>query len=261
MSANAPAFHLVHNYWFIKYYKGIAKASTFISNVDNCTEASANDRTLWKAQARALRAYYYFMLFRSYGPIVMLGDEAIPLDADLEDLLKERNSVDECVNWIADEFDKAAADLPTKYEGANLGRFDKGACKAFKAKLLLYAASPLFNCNADYAGVVNTDGKQVCALQSGSRIEAGKFENTVLYVEKESILNVNAHFCFPVEGLAQGAANLYLNGELMATVQTGGTGERFLTQRMCRVKFMPGYYELKAEYVTPELKLDWIELE
>ena len=108
---------------------------------------------------------------------------------------------------------------------------------------------------------VNTDGKQVCALQSGNRIEAGKFENTVLYVEKESILNVNAHFCFPVEGLAQGAANLYLNGELMATVQTGGTGERFLTQRMCRVKFMPGYYELKAEYVTPELKLDWIELE
>ena len=80
-------------------------------------------------------------------------------------------------------------------------------------------------------------------------------------MEKESILNVNAHFCFPVEGLAQGAANLYLNGELMATVQTGGTGERFLTQRMCRVKFMPGYYELKAEYVTPELKLDWVELE
>ncbi len=118
---------------------------------------------------------------------------------------------------------------------------------------------PLLTVTAKEA--VNTDEKQVCALQSGNRIEAGKFENTVLYVEKESILNVNAHFCFPVEGLAQGAANLYLNGELMATVQTGGTGERFLTQRMCRVKFMPGYYELKAEYVTPELKLDWIELE
>lgn len=118
---------------------------------------------------------------------------------------------------------------------------------------------PLLTVTAKEA--VNTDGKQVCALQSGNRIEAGKFENTVLYVEKESILNVNAHFCFPVEGLAQGAANLYLNGELMATVQTGGTGERFLTQRMCRVKFMPGYYELKAEYVTPELKVDWIELE
>ena len=73
----------------------------------------------------------------------------------------------------------------------------------------------------------------------------------------------NARFCVdPITSMiVKEIANLYLNGELMATVQTGGTGERFLTQRMCRVKFMPGYYELKAEYVTPELKLDWIELE
>lgn len=149
------------NYWFIEYYKGIAKASTFIANVDRCTEATANDRLVWKAQARALRAYYYFLLFRSYGPIVLLGEEAIPLDADLSTLLKERNSVDECVDWIAEEFDKAAEDLPAKYDGTNLGRFDKGACKAFKAKLLLYAASPLFNCNSTYASIVNQDGKQL----------------------------------------------------------------------------------------------------
>ncbi len=149
------------NYWFIEYYKGISKASTFIANVDRCTEASANDRLVWKAQARALRAYFYFLLFRSYGPIVMLGEEAIPLDTPLSDLLKERNSVDECVDWIADEFDAAAADLPVKYDGTNLGRFDQASCKAFKAKLLLYAASPLFNCNPTYAEVRNTDGKQL----------------------------------------------------------------------------------------------------
>lgn len=149
------------NYWFIEYYKGISKASTFIANVDKCAEASANDRLVWKAQARALRAYFYFLLFRSYGPIVMLGEEAIPLDTPLSDLLKERNSVDECVDWIASEFDKAAADLPVKYDGTNLGRFDQASCKAFKAKLLLYAASPLFNCNPTYAEVRNTDGKQL----------------------------------------------------------------------------------------------------
>ena len=117
---------------------------------------------------------------------------------------------------------------------------------------------PLLSFTAKEA--VNTEGKEFFVLQKGSRIEAEKFENVVLHVEEESIFNLNAHFCFPIEGLAQGTANLYLNGELMATVQTGGTGERFLTQRMCRVKFMRGYYELKAEYVTPELKLDWIEL-
>lgn len=149
------------NYWFIEYYKGISKASTFIANVDNCTEATDTDRKVWKAQARALRAYFYSLLFRSYGPIVLLGEEAIPLDESIDDLLKERNSVDECVDWITSEFDKAAEDLPTKYDGTNLGRFDRGSCKAFKAKLLLYAASPLYNCNTTYANVVNNDGKQL----------------------------------------------------------------------------------------------------
>lgn len=150
------------NLWYIEYYKGISRASTFINNVDRCTEASAAQRKQWKAQARALRAFYYFMIFRSYGPFVILGEDPIPLDIPTSELLKERNSVDECVAFMSKEFDDAAVDLPAKYDGSNLGRIDKATCKAFKAKMLLYAASPLFNCNADYAGIVNpTDGKQL----------------------------------------------------------------------------------------------------
>ncbi len=155
-----PSSGLV-SFYFREYYKGISKASTFIANVDRCEEASASDRKLWKAQARALRALYYFYLFRSYGPVVILGEDALALDTPLENLLKERNSVDECIAFITEEFDKAAADLPAKYEGSNLGRIDRGTCKAFKAKALLYAASPLFNCNEMYAGVVNNDGKRL----------------------------------------------------------------------------------------------------
>lgn len=149
------------NFWYIEYYKGISKASTFIANVDLCTEASESDRVIWKAQARGLRALYYFLIFRSYGPSVLLGEEALAVETPLEDLLLPRNSVDEIIDWICDEFDKAAEDLPAKYEGSNLGRIDAATCKAYKAKALLYAASPLFNCNPTYADVVNTDGKQL----------------------------------------------------------------------------------------------------
>ena len=150
------------NFWYIEYYKGISRASTFIMNVDRCLEASAAQRKQWKAQARALRAFYYFMIFRSYGPFVILGEEPIPLDISTSELLKERNSVDECVDFMVKEFDDAANDLPDRYDGSNLGRIDRAACKAFKAKMLLYAASPLFNCNADYAGIVNPEsGKQL----------------------------------------------------------------------------------------------------
>ena len=53
-------------FWYNRYYMAISKASTFICNVDKCTDASEADRKLWKAQARALRAYYYFNIFRSY---------------------------------------------------------------------------------------------------------------------------------------------------------------------------------------------------
>lgn len=150
------------NFWYIEYYKGISRASTFIMNVDRCLEASAAQRKQWKAQARALRAFYYFMIFRSYGPFVILGEEPISLDISTADLLKERNTVDECVDFMVKEFDDAASELPDRYDGSNLGRIDRAACKAFKAKMLLYAASPLFNCNADYASIVNPEsGKQL----------------------------------------------------------------------------------------------------
>ena len=145
--------------WFIEYYKGISKASTFIANVDKCMEAAESERMQWKAQARALRALYYFYLFRMYGPIVIIGEEPLPLDIPVSELLMARNTVDECVNWICSEFDKAVSEgLPAKYEGGNLGRIDAAACMAFKAKTLLYAASPLFNNNKMYADLKNTDG-------------------------------------------------------------------------------------------------------
>lgn len=149
------------NVFFIENYKGIAKASTFIQHVDKCLEATQGERTVWKAQARALRAFYYFMIFRTYGPAVLMGEVPLSVDAPLDEVLKERSSVDEFVKYIVDEFDKAAVDLPVKYNGSNLGRIDRGTCKAMKANVLLYAASPLFNCNSDFAGVINKDGKQL----------------------------------------------------------------------------------------------------
>lgn len=149
--------------YFSKYYQAIAKASTFIQNVDKCQEATASMRGKWKAEARALRAYYYFELLRLYGPVPLVGEEPIPLDASLDELIKERNSVDECVDFIARELQMAidSGDLLQRAGKANLGRMDVATCMALKAKLYLYWASPLFNGNTDYASVKNNDGKQL----------------------------------------------------------------------------------------------------
>lgn len=149
------------NVWYEGYYKAIAKASTFIANVDKCAEATENERTVWKAEARTLRALYYFYLLRLYGPVPMLGEEPIATDTELSELMKQRSSVDECVSFIVSELDKAAADLEVRRSGNNYGRVGAGMCKAMKAKVLLYAASPLFNGDADYAQLKNTDGSNL----------------------------------------------------------------------------------------------------
>ena len=148
---------------FSQYYKGIAKASTFIQNVDLCSEATTSVRKRWAYEARALRAYYYFELMRIYGPIPLIGEDPIPLNASLSELLKERNSIDEVVEFIASELDKCAnsGSLPDRAGKANLGRMDVATCKALKAKLYLYWASPLFNGDADEAKLENKDGKKL----------------------------------------------------------------------------------------------------
>ena len=77
--------------------------------------------------------------------------------------------------------------FPDRYDGSNLGRIDRAACKAFKAKMLLYAASPLFNCNPDYAAIVNPK----VASNSFRKINRRKKRNGRLHVmlTKNSLMN------------------------------------------------------------------------
>lgn len=157
LSQTSPSSDYV-TFWYDHFYQGINKASIFIQRVDGNPELSETEKKVWKAQARGMRALYYFHLFRLYGPIVILGEEPVDTGAELSSLLRARNTVDECVKFMTEEFDAAAKDLPARYTGVNYGRIDAGACKAYKAKILLYAASPFYNGNTDLASVKNTDG-------------------------------------------------------------------------------------------------------
>lgn len=95
-----------------------------------------------KAEARFLRAYYYFILLEHYGGIPLMGDSVY----HKEDIVPSaRNTFDECVEYMVAECDAAADDLPWMHVGENYGRISKAACYGLKSRLLLYAASPLFN--------------------------------------------------------------------------------------------------------------------
>ncbi|HYH55868.1 MAG TPA: RagB/SusD family nutrient uptake outer membrane protein, partial [Anseongella sp.] len=84
----------------------------------------------------------------------------------LESLQLPRSSVDECVDYIVSELDKAQAELPEWHDNAqDYARIQGAAIQAIKSRVLLYAASPLYNGNSDYANFKNSDGKQLISQQ------------------------------------------------------------------------------------------------
>ena len=148
----------VGDYWR-NFYRGIRGASVFMENADKITDLSPDLIKRYKAEARALRAMYYFYLIRIYGPVVILGDQVPSVDMNIQ---LPRNSFDECVAFISTELEKAAVDLPTvQGRTEDYGRITKGVAMAFRATALMYAASPLYNGNTDLAEMVNKDGKHL----------------------------------------------------------------------------------------------------
>lgn len=152
----------VGDFWR-NYYRGIRSASFFIANIDKVNQdISPQLKVQYKAEAKALRAMYYYYLIRLYGPVVILGEDVIEPDAPAEQVRIARSSMDECVSYIATELEQAAADLPVvPSNDNNYGRITKGIALAFRAQAYLLAASPLYNGNTDLASLVNKDGKQL----------------------------------------------------------------------------------------------------
>ena len=125
-------------------YEGIRQASIFILNIDQNMKFTEEERADLKAQARFVRAYYWLLL-RKYGPIPLLPEEGLDYTKEYEELAIPRNTYDECADYIASEMKIAARDLPSKRGANNVARPTRGAALAARAKVLLYAASPINN--------------------------------------------------------------------------------------------------------------------
>lgn len=140
-------------------YKGIRKANIILANIQKNPELTEMEMRDFKGRAYFLRAYFYFYLVRLYGPIPILPDIPFETDLDLSGASFERSTYDECIKKICDDFEQAASFLPlTRLEDEQFLP-TKGAALALKARLQLYAASPLFNGNTYYSDWKNSKGE------------------------------------------------------------------------------------------------------
>lgn len=162
-NANAP----YQDYWSGRngghsMYIAIRDCNIFLENAHIPKDINELERARWIAEVKFLKAYYHFFLMKLYGPIIIV-DKNVPLAAPPEASQVYREPIDSCVNYIVNLLDEALPDLPLVLPDveSEQGRISQTIALAVKAKVLVLAASPLFNGNTDYAGWIDNRGKQL----------------------------------------------------------------------------------------------------
>ncbi|WP_307984817.1 RagB/SusD family nutrient uptake outer membrane protein, partial [uncultured Bacteroides sp.] len=151
-SASSP----VISYWNT-FFQGIRQCYMFMERIDKFPDTSDAEKNDYRAQAKFLVAYYHFLLSRAYGPILLIKET--PSTDILASEYPTRVPYDECVAWICNQLDEAAQGLPTKRDiKSQYGLATSIMAKSVKAKMLLYAASPLFNGNSVYTDFKDKEG-------------------------------------------------------------------------------------------------------
>jgi hypothetical protein len=158
-NANSPLL----NWWGSggsgAYWQAIYDCNVMIERVQEVPDMDQSEKNMWAAEAKVLKAYYHYLLVRAYGPII-IRDKNLSVFGEQTSMQEPRVSVDECFNYIVKTIDEAMPDLMPIEQNGNLdvGRINQVAAKAVKARILVEAASPLFNGNTDMASLKDDAG-------------------------------------------------------------------------------------------------------
>lgn len=219
-------------------FVGIRSCNLFLDEIDNIPDISNEESLRWKAEAKFLKAYYHWYLFQLYGPIPIV-DKNISINATDEEMKVSRRPVDEVVDYIVKTIDEAVVDLPDNVQGREieeLGRITKSAALAIKARVLVTAASPLFNGNNDYSsfkdksglalfpsGGVKAEKWQRAADACKAAIEACEANGMKLYeFKKPSGMNINDSVRLAIQpGMILGETNENTEAIWLHTGQRG----------------------------------------
>ncbi|KAA6332579.1 RagB/SusD family nutrient uptake outer membrane protein [termite gut metagenome] len=155
------------NYWEgrrggTNLYNAIRDCNIFLENIVDTNKAPELNETMrnrWISEVTFLKAFYHFYLFRMYGPIVIV-DKNLPISSTPEKVKAKRMPVDSVVNYIARLYDQSMENLPESITEiqSELGRITRPGVLAIKARLLVTAASPLFNGYEPYRNFKDKDG-------------------------------------------------------------------------------------------------------
>ncbi len=119
---------------WLRFYTQINSINTLLENQDKLAP-SVKDRVL--GEAHFFRAYYYYLMLRSFGGTMIITRTYDPL---VDDVKFPRATYEEMVKFITEEAEEASKLLPISNDAANIGRPTKGVCYMLRAKTYFWAA-------------------------------------------------------------------------------------------------------------------------
>jgi starch-binding outer membrane protein, SusD/RagB family len=167
-----------------KYYAGIYRCNIIFSNISGNTDLETDQVAIYLAEAKFLRAYYYFDLVRYFGDVPLIDHAVGSSEYSLS-----RTPASDIYNFIVKDLTEAVpvleADAPMQ------GRVDKGAAMALLGKVYLFMSSPYWNLGNHYQDAANLFA-QVISLNKYELMEnyADNFDRNFNF-NKESIFELN----------------------------------------------------------------------
>lgn len=138
-------------------WEAVRACYKLLEHLDQVPDLTASEKASMKAQAKCLIASRYFDLFPFYGGLPLVTSSFSGTDDSYE---LPRATAEETVEFMVKLLDEAIAtpdaDFPWAYDDVTLqteaGHWTKAGAMALKARVLQFAASPLFNADQGYYG-------------------------------------------------------------------------------------------------------------
>ena len=168
-------------YYYIRY------CNTFLKHIGDVYNLNEGELETWTAEIKALKAFYYFELVKRYGPIVLVPQN-IDVYAPMEEQRQPRSPLDSCFKAINQLLDEAIPYLQVFAEKDATRRmfFSKEGAMGLKCRVLLYAASPLFNGGISvYKDLKNKNGELLFPVEDKEkwRVAAEYLDETIQFLE------------------------------------------------------------------------------
>lgn len=166
------------DFWQYRY-KGILRCNIALDRLPD-VPMDENLKARFIAEAKFLRAYFYFDLVKNFGGVPLVTGFVMP--HEVEGIT--RSSLEECYAFIEKDFSEAAPYLPDRasLSAGDAGRATRGAALAFLGKAQVY--------NGEFAAAYKTLGELISTNQYDLMPEFGQNWNIDYPNNIESIFEV-----------------------------------------------------------------------